>query len=394
MSLIQGSSATDPRYANYQPGRTLTASEIALRSSLGAVPASSATNYNVANYQAAPTNTPAPSQPAPSGVGTDFNATKAAMLAGQIPQDDNLLARLSQNAQSGLDSTMSAIQNKLNLVRDQANQQISNATGTRDYIMDFINKRYPELQRRVEEQQGNLLGDLGTQKTDLTNLYDRANAQARRRAESAALQNRNAARAGNRLGSSFYDETVAQNQESLGSTLGASDLERIGKLAGIGTQETRVKQDTANTLNDLDTQKNQAAYQAIDEYNKSVQQAEYLSRAGLADFGTEQAQAEQNLQSRLDAIAQWAQGLAVQKMALDAQYGSNGADGSVGSSLATLTGNTNDFLTKNASTPLGTNALNYSSKILGTPQQISTSNPYANQGVSTTDDILKRLGLA
>src|ERR1035437_4551697 len=230
--------------------------------------------------------------------GTGGNPTPT----GALPDTSSL----NNSANSGMNSTMAAIQNKLNLVRDQANQQIQNAQGTRDYVVNFINQRYPELINRATQAGQNLQQDLSGQKTDLTNLYDRAVAQARKRSEDAALTNRMAARAGNRLGSSFYDQIVQNNQENLGSTLGASDMERISKLAGIDTQSTRVQQDTNNQITDLNSQKDQATYSAFDEYKNAVQQADYLSKAGLADFGSEQAAAENNLQSKLDSIAQWA----------------------------------------------------------------------------------------
>jgi hypothetical protein len=291
----------------------------------------------------------------------------------QEAEYQSLVQQLQNSAQSGQQATLSAIQKRLDETRNQANQQIQNATGTRDYIMDFINKRYPELTQRVEQQRANELQDLGTQQTDLTSLYDRANAQARRRSEDAALQNRMSARAGNRLGSSFYDELVANNQESLGKTLGASDLERIGKMAAIGTQKTRTNQNFDNTVNDLETQKSQASYQAMDEYKKEVQAAEALSRAGVLDFGESEAQAAQNLQSKLDSIAQWAQGMASQKQALDAQYGSNGSDGSVGTALSSFAGANSAFLSGNAGTPAGNATQNYQANVMGAPTQSSNN---------------------
>jgi hypothetical protein len=310
------------------------------------------------------------------------------------PPENNLYDDLQGSAESARNSTLDAIQRRLDETRTQARQQISNAEGTRNYIVDFINQRYPELINRVNQQRSDFEQDLSGQETDLTNLYERANAQARRRSESAALQNRMAARAGNRLGSSFYDESVQSNQENLGRTLGESDLERIGKMAAIGTQRTRGNQDFKNTINDLETQKNQATFQAVDEYKRNVQQAEALERAGVLDFGEGQAQAEANLQSRLDSIAQWAQGMAAQRQALELQYGQGGGFDSTLSRI----GNANDeFVAGNADTPSGNAALTYA-PTLSTPQA-QTNNPvnlFANQGlgVRDTDDILRQLGLA
>lgn len=331
---------------------------------------------------------------APTG-GTSRQSELEAIGGNRNPAQESeyqaLMRQLQASAQSGQQATLDAIQRRLNETRNLAKQKIENATGTRDYLVDFINKRYPELQQRVEQQRANTLEDLSGQETDLTNLYDRANAQARRRSESAALKNRMIARAGNRLGSSFYDELVAENQEGLGRQLGESDLEKIGKLAAIGTQKTRSNQEFDNTINDLDTQKNQATYAAIDEYKKAVQEGEALERAGVLDFGESEAMAAQNLQSRLDSIAQWAQGMASQKLALDAQYGRGGSFDTGLDSMASQVGT---FLQGNAQTPAGNNLQAYAPTISGGTQQAGGPNLYANQGVRGTDDILRQLGLA
>lgn len=305
--------------------------------------------------------------------------------------DDEYYARMNANAQSGHQSMLSAIQRRLDETRNLAKQKISNATGTRDYIVDFINKRYPELQKRVEQQKANTFEDLDTQKTDLQTLYDRANAQARRRSESAALKNRMSARANNRLGSSFYDETVQGNQEGLGRTLGESDLERIGKVAAIGTQKTRAGQEFDNTINDLDTQKNQATYQALDEYKRAVQEGEALERAGVLDFGESEAAAAQNLQSRLDSINQWAQNLSMQKLSL----GKYDTGGTFDNSLSGMQTQNQNFLSSNAQTPAGNALGTYAPTTMASPATGGNNiNPYANQGVRGTDDILKALGLS
>lgn len=319
----------------------------------------------------------------------DFNKPD---LSNQYKIDQYNLAKSQQgNAQSAHDSMLSAIQKRLDETRYQAKQQIDNATGTRDYVTKFINERYPQLIDRAQTAGNRLTEDLTGQATDLTNLYDRAVAQARRRSESAALQNRMNARSGNRLGSSFYDQAVQNNQEELGQNLGNTDREKIGKLAAIGTQKTRIGQDTENTIQDLESQKNQATYSAIDEYKKAVQQSEALSRAGVLDFGEGQAQAEQNLQSRLDSISQWAQTLALQKAQIAGKYDTGGT---FDNSLSSLASSNNNFIRGNASTPAATNTANYQSTILGNPQAAASNNFIANQGISKTDDILRQLGLA
>ncbi len=291
------------------------------------------------------------------------------------------------NAKAGYNSTIDAIQKKLDLVRNQAQDQITNATGSRDYLVNFINQRYPELQNRVNQQRDTANQGFDTQQTTLQNLYDQANAKARRASEDAALQNRMSARAGNRLGSSFYDQTVQGNQENLGRTLGASDLERIGKLAALGTQRNTSNQNFDNTINDLNTQKDQATYQAMDEYNKALQQADYLKQAGVNDFGTSESQATQNLQSRLDSISQWAQQMAQQQQAFDAQYGKGGG---FDTTLGNYAANNQSFLAGNAATPAGNAANTYTPNVIQAPQNNIAPNllGFGNQKPLTLQDIL------
>lgn len=225
------------------------------------------------------------------------------------------------NAQSGYNSSLQAIQNRLNEVRNSARSKINQAASDRDYILNTLSTRYPELINRVNQQRESSLGELDTQEKKLQYIYDKANAQARRRSESAALQNRMIARAGNRLGSSFYDETVAQNRENLNSTLGESDMERADKIGAVGTQRTETNQFFDNTVNDLEFQRKTAEDQAVREYQKNVADAEALERAGVLDFGEGEAQARSVLDSRLGQIDAFVQNLAMRRQELDASLG-------------------------------------------------------------------------
>lgn len=299
--------------------------------------------------------------------------------------DDNYYARLQQNALLGNKATLDAIQKRLDFTRQQAQQQIDNATSARDYITNFINQRYPELTNRVEQQRTNALNDLATQETQLQNIYDQANAQARARSQDAALQNRMAARAGNRLGSSFYDQLVSSNNENLGKTLGASDLERINKMAALNTQKTTTNQNYDNTINDLETQKNQAQYQAMDDYNKAVQAANALSQAGLVDFGTSEAEAANNLQSKLDAIDQWAQGV------MQGQNTLSGLSGGLDTTLSGLSGANQSFISNNAQTPQATALNSYTPTAFNLPTPQQNRAVVGNQGRSL-QDILNSIG--
>jgi hypothetical protein len=260
---------------------------------------------------------------------------------------------------SARDLELDAIRARLDMVRQQANQQRSRAAQDRDYIVNQADTRFPELINRAESRRTSALGELGTEETKLGNLYAQAQAQARRRAESAALKNRMVARANNRLGSSFYDELVASNQEELGRTLGANDLERLDKISAIGTRKGETNRYFDETVNDLDYQKQTLLDQANKDYRRQVDEADYLDRAGVLDFGEGLAQAQANLQSRLSQIQQLAGNLASTRMQMDAAAGKG--LGNI-NDYVTYTSDLSNSLAKN----LGlTGAQNYYSNIMG-----------------------------
>jgi hypothetical protein len=225
------------------------------------------------------------------------------------------------SAQADRERTLGSIQNRLNEVRRLAGEKLGQATQDRDYIMESISTRFPELINRAESRRTESLGELDTEERKLGNIYDRANAQARRRTESAGLKNRMLARAGNRLGSSFYDDIVAENQEGLIRTLGESDLERADKVAAVGNRKGETNRYFDESIKDIEYTKEQATQQALRDYDAQVREAQALERAGVLDFGEAQAVAESNLSSRLDQINQWAMNIAAQRQSLDAAYG-------------------------------------------------------------------------
>lgn len=251
---------------------------------------------------------------------TDTASTSYRPVSQPQPQPGPDTSSFVNNAQSDRDRTLGAIQARLNETRNLAGEKIKQATGDRDYIMDLINKRFPDLINRANARRTEAIGELDAEGVQLGQLYDRANAQARRRSEDAALQNRMSARAGNRLGSSFYDDAVASNQENLIDVLGASNQEEITKTDALGRRKSETGRYFDETVKDIEYQRDAASQQAISDYQNAVAQAEALSRAGVLDFGEAQAAAEANLSSKLDQINMWAQNIALQRGNLDKTY--------------------------------------------------------------------------
>lgn len=252
----------------------------------------------------------------PSGPG-DSELTALKKIENPNPAQQTriqeLEEQLRQSAQSSRQSTLDAIQSRLNESRRLAGEKRDRAKSMLDEVLGYVDTRYPELISRAEARRGDALTDFTKQESTMNDLYAKAAAQARRRSESAALQNRMMARAGNRLGSSFYDQIVAQNRENLGSTLAESDKERLDKLSSIGTERTRTNRYFDETIDDLETTRDQARNTAYRDYNDAISTADALDRAGVLDFGESVAQADANLRSRLDQIDTWAANIAAQR---------------------------------------------------------------------------------
>lgn len=215
-------------------------------------------------------------------------------------------------------STLANIQSRLDESRRLAGEKRNQAKSNLDYITSTISQRYPQLINQVNEKKTSALGDLATQERTTADQYARADAQARRVSENAALENRMAARAGNRLGSSFYNDIQARNKENLASGLGTSDLEKIAKMSEIGKQKTETTRYFDQAAQDLEQSRMDAERQAYQEYQQALGIADQLDRAGLLDYGESAAQAEQNLNSRLSQIDSFVQNIMLQKNQIDA----------------------------------------------------------------------------
>jgi hypothetical protein len=220
------------------------------------------------------------------------------------------IAQAQQNAEDARSQTLAAIQNRLNAARETASGVRNRAKESFDYLTKSISERYPALIDSTEQKKTSALTTIGQQATDTANAYERANMQTRRASENAALQTRMNARAGNRLGSSFYNDAIGQNKEALSTQLGASNLEAISKRSAYDTQKNDTTQYYNDAIREIQNTAKDAEQQAYQEYQGAVAQADQLEKAGLLDFGEGVAQAEQNLQSRLSQIDAYANALA------------------------------------------------------------------------------------
>lgn len=282
-------------------------------------------------------------------------------------------------------STLDLIRERLKAAQDQAGQAVQRATQNKNDTLGFITDQYGNLQSQAKQRLQSSLDTLGQEGTKLTDIYGRAAGDQRRRTANADLTNRNRARAMNRLDSSTYDNLQGQNTADLTRSLGVLDQEQANKQAALGTRTT----DTTNYFNNLgqqlDTEQTHLKQQALSEYQQAVDQADALSKAGVMDFNQGLAQAQQQLQSRLDGIAQSASNLALSRQQAAAQ-------------IAAAGGNLNGFNALDANTmgTLGNNqglesVLARYLPILG--GQISGGQTFQGRG-GTLDDLLRKNGLA
>lgn len=250
----------------------------------------------------------------------------------------------SQQVQAPSNNGMlDAIRARLDEARNTARGLISRAGEERDYLTGQIKDQYGQLRTRAGDRLNTSLETLGQEGTKLTNIYERSKGDTRRRSANAETDNRNRARALNRLDSSFYDDIQAENTADLTRGLGVLDVEEADKQAALGTRKTEANQYFNEILQDIDTQQTQAERQAQVEYQNAVAQGEALERAGVLDYGEGVQQAEAAYQSRLDQISQAAQNLALQKLSLASQVAAGGQSvnsfNAINDSLSSTLGN-------------------------------------------------------
>lgn len=225
---------------------------------------------------------------------------------------------------------LNAIRARLDEAKRTASEGIARAGEQKDWLLGYLTDQYGQLKTRTGERWDTAKQALAQEGTKLTNIYDRAQGSARRRAENAERENRVRARALNRGDSSFYDDIQAENTADLTRGLGVLDVEEADKTGALALRGTETNQFFNEQIQDQESQLMVAQREAVREYENAVAQGQALERAGVLDYGEGVVQAQAAYESKLDGIRQAAENLALQKMSLAAQ-------------IAQGTGNVNSF---------------------------------------------------
>lgn len=223
-------------------------------------------------------------------------------------------------------STLDLIRSRLDETRRLAREKVSNAASERDYLLNYLKDQYGTLQNRAKERLGTSLETLNQEGTGLSNLYEKSRGNQRRRTANNEVANRQRARALNRLDSSFYDDIQAENSADLTRSLGTLDTEESAKQSALGTRKTETNQYFTNIGQDLDREQADQEHRAQSEYQRALQEADALDRAGVLDYGEGVAQAQQALESRLDSIAQAADNMRLQRTQIAGQLAAQGGN--------------------------------------------------------------------
>ncbi len=207
-------------------------------------------------------------------------------------------------------SRLNAIRNNLNFIKDQVQRSIGEARGVRDEVVGNIGKTYSNLIKAAEGKRDTSLENLGQEEIDTQNTYGRAKGNARRATQSALLKNRLMARALNRLDSSFYEDR--QHETNLEGARAQSQLgdEEAGKLAGIGTRKTEVKNWFEQQSANIEQERAQLESEAERDYQRQVNAALDTERGFSLDSVEQAEEAERTFASRLNQIREYIQGKA------------------------------------------------------------------------------------
>lgn len=226
-------------------------------------------------------------------------------------------------ARQELQSKLSAINARLQQMRDIAQRNIGTARGVRDEVIGNIAQTYANLTQQAQSRRNAALEALGQEDVGVQNLYGRAGGTARRAMESALTRNRMAARAMNRLDSSFYDELQAGATE--GGRQAISDLaqEQAGKRAAIGTRKTETEDWFNQQASTIAQEEASLKSQAEREYQNQVNAAADMERAYGIDSLAAAEQAEREFSSKLAQIDAYIQDRGTQLIQLAAATGQN-----------------------------------------------------------------------
>jgi len=227
----------------------------------------------------------------------------------------------TREAENSLYSRLNSILNNLALYRQMAQAERERAGKYKEEVLGKIKTSYEDLLNKAGQAKNRALETLGQEDISVQNLYGRAAGTARRAMESALLGNRMAARAMNRLNSSFYDDLQARTRESGARTLGEIAEEEAGKRSDIGTRTTDAKTWFDQQTVEIERERQDLDNQAEKDYQEQLRLADFEEKAYGIDAIDQAAQAERDYLSRLDAIRQYAQNKALTVAQIAAQAG-------------------------------------------------------------------------
>jgi len=226
-------------------------------------------------------------------------------------------------ARQELQSKLSAINARLQQMRDIAQRNIGAARGVRDEVIGNIAQTYANLVQQAESRRNAALGALGQEDVGVQNLYGRAGGTARRAMESALTRNRMRARAMNQLNSSFYDQIQAATTEEARKALFDLEQEQAAKRAAIGTRRSETEDWFNQQASTIAQEEASLKSQAEREYQNQVNAAADMERAYGIDSLAAAEQAEREFSSKLAQIDAYIQDRGTQLIQLAAATGQN-----------------------------------------------------------------------
>ena len=226
-------------------------------------------------------------------------------------------------ARQELQSKLSAINARLQQMRDIAQRNIGTARGVRDEVVGNIGQTYANLTQQAQSRRNAALEALGQEDVGVQNLYGRAGGTARRAMESALTRNRMRARAMNQLNSSFYDQMQAATTEEARKALFDLEQEQAAKRAAIGTRRSETEDWFNQQASTIAQEEASLKSQAEREYQNQVNAAADMERAYGIDSLAAAEQAEREFSSKLAQIDAYIQDRGTQLIQLAAATGQN-----------------------------------------------------------------------
>lgn len=251
----------------------------------------------------------------------------------------------SDIAREALQSTLNAINGRLNSMKELSTGLISSAGTVRDNTINDIGTTYGGLRSSAETQKTGALAALGKADAETVTNYDNAQGSLNSSAEGTIGKNRALARALGYGNSSYYQDTQDKTRSALLDKTAGLTSERSGKLSDIALNVGDTNKWFAQKSTELANEEGQLKSQAQLLYQDQVGKLNFNQQNYGIDQTDAANQALYEYQSKLDAIANYIGGqktqLATTAAKADTQRSSIGAFGSgLGNKLSSIEGRT------------------------------------------------------